>query len=155
MPLSNPRAIVLEAAERAKGDMRAYAEILLGAWRAAHPELDPADAMIEAHEPSVVGAPFRFGIVVKEKTEKPDETSLTPEKGGGTSTPLPCPFCGQLPRVGPEQGPDVGTCWGYVRCEHPACPAQPSVGDGIPVADSRGLAAYQASAIERWNQRAR
>jgi len=66
--------------------------------------------------------------------------------------PLPCPFCGECPLVGPTDDTQ-GNAWGYVRCNNNHCQAQPEVLDG-EVADERGRSAYQMAAIIRWNRRA-
>lgn len=65
---------------------------------------------------------------------------------------MPCPFCGEAPRVRPVNATD-GNAFGWVRCDNPACHARPVVDDGEPYADDRGIAAYNACAIKRWNRR--
>jgi hypothetical protein len=65
--------------------------------------------------------------------------------------PCPCPWCGEIPIVRPQFPEREGNAWGEVECNNPDCPAQPSVCDGIDVADSRGSDAYKRAAIERWN----
>jgi hypothetical protein len=68
-------------------------------------------------------------------------------------TPLPCPFCGNPPKVGPKR-PDLdGNAWGYVQCTNARCHVNPEVRDGCDVADERGSGAYQDLAIKRWNKR--
>ena len=67
--------------------------------------------------------------------------------------PLPCPFCGKMPFVGPENPQEEGNAWGVVCCKNEKCPAQPRVEDGEEIADMRGSDAYKAAAIKRWNQR--
>ena len=71
-----------------------------------------------------------------------------------TLTPLPCPFCGKLPVIGPTRPMLYGDAWGEVRCRNARCPAQPYVLDGASVADDRGSGAYKDLAIARWNKRA-
>lgn len=69
------------------------------------------------------------------------------------AAPLPCPFCGELPKVLPSR-PDLdGNAWGAVSCVNTKCPAMPRVQDGAAILDERGSAAYKALAIKRWNQR--
>jgi hypothetical protein len=72
----------------------------------------------------------------------------------GMVSPLPCPFCGAPPIVGPGCVEREGNAWGYVACQNPDCPAQPIVQDGEKVADERGIEAYRQAAITRWNVRA-
>jgi hypothetical protein len=68
--------------------------------------------------------------------------------------PLPCPFCGTMPEVGPKDPEKEGNAFGYVACRNrESCPATPYVTDGELVADERGTKAYQAIAIKRWNTR--
>lgn len=64
---------------------------------------------------------------------------------------LSCPFCEELPTVGPINPRIEGNAFGYVRCFNPDCPAQPMVKDGENVSDERGSKAYQQIAIQRWN----
>lgn len=78
----------------------------------------------------------------KQKQEKP------------TLTPLPCPFCGKAPKVGPKDQKTQGNAWGFVQCANSRCAVQPGVEDGANVSDERGSGAYQDLAIKRWNKRA-
>lgn len=68
--------------------------------------------------------------------------------------PLPCPFCGQPPEVGPKDPKREGTAWGYVQCVNKRCPAGGNliVRDGAQVCDERGTKAYQRLAVSRWNR---
>jgi len=68
--------------------------------------------------------------------------------------PLPCPFCGKAPEVGPVCPETEGNAWGYVECVNQRCPAKPRVRDGAKRSDERGSVAYKALAIRRWNRRA-
>lgn len=68
-------------------------------------------------------------------------------------TPLPCPFCGKLPALFPENPKKEGNAWGAVGCTNDDCCANPYVRDNDPVADERGTEAYQQIAIARWNVR--
>jgi hypothetical protein len=64
------------------------------------------------------------------------------------TTPFPCPFCGAHPQI------IDGTAWAAVRCENPACHAQPAVNDGEPYPERPApTEAFKESAILRWNQR--
>lgn len=67
---------------------------------------------------------------------------------------LPCPFCGEPPKVVPSHPEHDGAAWGAVRCVNKSCPAMPSVSDGEAIADERGSNAYKNAAIKRWNNRA-
>jgi predicted RNA-binding Zn-ribbon protein involved in translation (DUF1610 family) len=64
-----------------------------------------------------------------------------------------CPFCGEPPLVLPKNPKTEGNAWGCVKCSNISCPAMPSIGDDIEVADDRGSDAYKLRAIERWNKR--
>ena len=77
-----------------------------------------------------------------------------PKQEKPTLTPLPCPFCGKPPMVGPKKPDLAGNAWGYVVCTHARCHVNPEVSDGCTVADERGSGAYQDLAIKRWNKRA-
>lgn len=67
--------------------------------------------------------------------------------------PLPCPFCGKPPEVGPKDPLREGNAWGYVACVNEKCPAENLVvRDGATVSDERGSKAYQRLAINRWNR---
>lgn len=68
-------------------------------------------------------------------------------------TPLPCPFCGKLPRLFPRDADLEGNAWGQVACVNSGCHAQPDVLDGSMVADDRGSGAYIDLAIKKWNKR--
>lgn len=67
--------------------------------------------------------------------------------------PLPCPFCGAVPEVGPLFPEIEGNAWGYVRCVKPRCVAHPIVHDGEASAHERGSDLYKDAAIKRWNTR--
>ena len=67
--------------------------------------------------------------------------------------PSPCPWCGHSPEVGPPDASE-GSCRGFVACVNQECAARPRVGHGCNVNDERGIDAYKALAIERWNQMA-
>lgn len=69
-------------------------------------------------------------------------------------TPLPCPFCGKKPKLGPQDPEREGNAWGEVYCGNSRCSVQPSVRDGQTRADERGTGAYIDCAIRRWNKRA-
>lgn len=72
--------------------------------------------------------------------------------------PLPCPFCGKMPKVSPTR-PDIeGDAWGEVACVNRRCATYGPHGsvrvrDGALVADERGPDAYKQAAIRRWNMR--
>jgi hypothetical protein len=68
-------------------------------------------------------------------------------------TPLPCPFCGEMPKLEPQDPDSDGDAWARVYCDNKKCPAQPSVEDGQMVSDERGTGAYMDCAIRRWNKR--
>ena len=64
-------------------------------------------------------------------------------------TVLPCPFCGSDPKIITR-----GAHCAQVQCISDKCPTLPGCFDGIPVNDDRGIEAYKAAAITRWNLRA-
>jgi len=66
--------------------------------------------------------------------------------------PLPCPFCGGLPKVYPKYPETEGNAWAMVECDNEECPSQPSVLDDEEVADES--IDYFTIAIKRWNTRA-
>jgi len=68
-------------------------------------------------------------------------------------SPLPCPFCGVVPKVFPVGPRTEGDAWGAVRCLNPECVAKPIVRDGEAIVDTRGSDAYKTAAILRWNTR--
>ncbi len=68
-------------------------------------------------------------------------------------TPLPCPFCGVLPLVGPLNPKEEGGAWGVVECLNERCAVQPCCEDGEDCCDDRGSGAYKDAAIRRWNRR--
>lgn len=68
-------------------------------------------------------------------------------------TPLPCPFCGEIPAVQPEDPKTQGNAFGQVECVNKHCPVQPICGDGEDCADDRGSEAYKQAAVRRWNRR--
>ena len=68
--------------------------------------------------------------------------------------PLPCPFCGAIPHVEPDDPSKEGNAWAAVQCENSRCVAKPRVLDGALSCDERGTAAYKRLAIRRWNRRA-
>lgn len=70
------------------------------------------------------------------------------------TTPIPCPWCGLVPVVLPEDPKTEGNCWAQVACVNADCPAKPSVRDGEMCNDERGSDAYKEIAIQRWNKRA-
>lgn len=65
-----------------------------------------------------------------------------------------CPFCGELPFVGPHDPNLEGNAFGYVECQNEECAANPSVEDGESACDDRGSDFYKNAAIIRWNRRA-
>lgn len=67
--------------------------------------------------------------------------------------PLPCPFCGHNPKIGPQEPSTQGNAWGFVECVNNDCPAKPYVEDGECASDDRGSDAYKVMAIKRWNIR--
>lgn len=74
--------------------------------------------------------------------------------------PLPCPFCGKMPKLHPQNSEREGNAWGAVQCETRSCPTFDSirghgvrVDDGSKQADERGTAKYIETAIRRWNRR--
>jgi hypothetical protein len=66
---------------------------------------------------------------------------------------LPCPFCGELPKIVPSNPEADGDAWGAVCCMNNNCFAMPAVDDGTTISDARGSVAYKNLAIERWNRR--
>ena len=67
------------------------------------------------------------------------------------ATCLPCPFCGELPRVGP---PDFS--WTYVACISGDCYARPRIDVYHYDAQDAGGEPYmrlQRLAVMRWNHR--
>ena len=65
----------------------------------------------------------------------------------------PCPFCGHIPKVFPENPKLEGNAWGTVECVNISCPARPCVKDGEDCCDDRGSDKYKEAAIQRWNTR--
>ena len=66
--------------------------------------------------------------------------------------PLPCPFCGSIPTVGPPDDSE-GTCFGWVRCENPECRVNPDAEDRRQANGNEGREHYQRMAVENWNRR--
>jgi hypothetical protein len=69
-------------------------------------------------------------------------------------TPLPCPFCGKKPKLGPQDPGRDGDAWGEVYCSYSRCGVNPRAKDGQMINDERGTGAYIDCAIRRWNKRA-
>lgn len=67
--------------------------------------------------------------------------------------PLPCPFCGKLPKVYLTNLAREGDAFGEVRCENLRCFANPVVNDGAFNRNYRGTGKYKDAAIRRWNRR--
>jgi len=73
--------------------------------------------------------------------------------------PLPCPFCGKLPKILPTNPEVEGTAWAAVVCVNKRCATYDGhdegvrVSDGALTCDGRGTDAYKAAAIKRWNNR--
>ena len=71
-------------------------------------------------------------------------------------TPLPCPFCGHEPEVGPANPKVDGDAWAYVRCVDELCATHDQrQRHGVQVLDySNGTPAQiRACAVRRWNRR--
>ena len=71
-----------------------------------------------------------------------------------TLKPLPCPFCGEIPSVEPENPMKDGDAGGTVECKNELCFVKPTVDDDEEILDMRGPGAYKDIAIRRWNKRA-
>jgi hypothetical protein len=67
--------------------------------------------------------------------------------------PLPCPFCGSIPTVGPPNESTEGTCFGWVRCENPKCTVNPEAEDRRKVNGDEGREHYRQMAVANWNCR--
>jgi hypothetical protein len=73
--------------------------------------------------------------------------------------PLPCPFCGAPPFVGPEDPKTEGDAWAVVECRNADCHAAVGVeihdiGDEEAGRSGRELSdLYKAAAVARWNER--
>lgn len=67
--------------------------------------------------------------------------------------PLPCPFCGAPPTVGPPDSSE-GDCHGWVKCENPHCTVNPRADDRREVNGEEGLEHYRQMAVANWNERA-
>lgn len=69
-------------------------------------------------------------------------------------TVLGCPFCGDEPRILPENPEVEGNAFARVCCINTNCQGMPSVHDGELSCDDRGSDQYKLCAIKRWNSRA-
>ena len=69
--------------------------------------------------------------------------------------PLPCPFCGEVPKVTPSNPKLDGDAWGAVQCCNKKCHIQPRADDVEILSGSRGSAYYKNVAIRIWNTRAK
>lgn len=68
-----------------------------------------------------------------------------------TTEPLPCPFCGDTPRVGPLDPRTGGDGWGWVKCVNTKCFSKPLVEN---YSEARGsVHGVKAVAIYKWNRR--
>jgi len=65
--------------------------------------------------------------------------------------PIPC-NCGQTPVVIPKDPVEEGGAWGAVQCRNSKCPVQPTMYDGVTIADDRDSDEYKEAAIKRWNK---
>jgi len=70
-----------------------------------------------------------------------------------TLVPLPCPFCGEIPKISRSYPDDDGDAWGWVYCDNWDCVAKPSCVDGSDSVEDRGHGYYADIAIKRWNTR--
>lgn len=109
---------------------------------------------------------FFFGFDTLEETERyvkmwnknalengSKERYLAIPKPNSITKPLPCPFCGSEPEIGPKDPEKDGNAWGFVMCVNEKCPARPMVKDGEEVCDDRGVAEYIEASVKRWNVR--
>lgn len=67
--------------------------------------------------------------------------------------PLPCPFCGSIPTVGPPDDSKAGTCFGWVRCDDGKCTVNPKAEDRRDTNGNEGREYYREMAVANWNQR--
>lgn len=67
--------------------------------------------------------------------------------------PLPCPWCGAIPTVGPPDESTAGDCFGYVTCENPECSVNPESEDRREVNGNEGREHYRQMAVANWNRR--
>jgi len=68
--------------------------------------------------------------------------------------PLPCPFCGEKPDMGPAIAEDKGSGWGWVGCNNEACFAMPMVENyDVEEGEPDTHEYHQEKAIRQWNIR--
>ena len=84
-----------------------------------------------------------------------EETSKFLKDGHGHK-PLPCPFCGSIPIVLPENPSVEGDAWACVKCIANDCEVQPSLTifeDDCPGEWLHTPEEIKAEACKRWNNR--
>ena len=64
---------------------------------------------------------------------------------------LPCPFCGAIPEMQFNRGPE--SFYGRIVCTNPHCPVQPKTIDGRKIIGAEDPESTEALLITLWNRR--
>lgn len=68
--------------------------------------------------------------------------------------PLPCPFCGETPVIGPIDHRAEGDAWAEVACENADCEVQPEFKnwENIAASGAKGSKEQKRIAVSKWNK---
>lgn len=69
-------------------------------------------------------------------------------------TPLPCPFCGETPRINPTDHRAEGDAWAGVSCDNDDCEVQPALKNWANIAafGAKGSTQQKRLAVAKWNK---
>lgn len=70
------------------------------------------------------------------------------------ATPLSCPFCGETPRIDPDDYRAEGDAWAGVMCDNDECEVQPGFRNYANIAafGKKGSLRQKKLAVAKWNK---